>query len=161
MILLIPFIMAGLYRASGYGLYPKWLWDLLFALIIGSAFFVSSNNFVMSVLAVIWSFLWKRTGHADALSDNVEHPNRDNSLTPYVLKIASWFKWERNSPQYDHLFWAVKGFLMTLPIGGTGAIALPLGFYVGRKSKWRPDICGELLQGFLIGVGVLIFLLVV
>jgi hypothetical protein len=44
---------------------------------------------------------------------------------------------EQGSEAYAWLYMSFKGFLMTLPIGGLGAIAWPLGYEIGSHGKDR------------------------
>jgi len=109
------------------GKIPKVITHTLRAIPIAIAFNAVFGGDWASILVLVWSAAWFWTGHKDALDLGGGSPtdDRDNFLTPFVLRIAGKLKYERSSLNYDLLFWFVKCSLITLPIGGTGGLFVP------------------------------------
>ena len=115
-----------------------------------------------------WCFAWKETGHADALrwdDQSDTNPLRDNTLTPVALFLARIIGAERGKEGYSWLFIGLKGFLITLPFGGLGALFYPLGYEAGSHARGRvekygldPHMFSELLSGAGLGVCVSVFI---
>jgi len=99
-----------------------------------------------------WFYGWIQAGHKDMLDwDYDDGENRDNTLSPIGLFIAGKFGIDRNSEAYAWLFAALKGFIITLPIGGLGIVTLPLAHEIGSHARGRvyfdPHLVVELLGG--------------
>lgn len=140
-----------------------WLPEMLFAVGIGYTFYNILGYFelcthikvVGTLLSVIWSYLWMQTGHANALSwgKNAD-PNRKNKLTP----VVEFFYRKGFGRGYSATFFSVKGFLLTLPVGGLGALYWPLAYDLGTlleeygvPNKHAHPV-SELLSGFFLGI---------
>lgn len=176
--MLLIIYMAVMSRMSGGGLWAGRIFgrydfvpEILFALPIGLLFglFIDGHfGFVAGYLAALitwlWAYLWMQTGHKDALPwDKTPKVLKDNTLTPVVLWLADRFGVVRGTEAYAWLFMAVKGFLITLPIGGLGFIAWPIGYEIGShadKVKWikDPHAVAELSAGGLVGLCGILFI---
>ena len=101
-----------------------------------------------------------QTGHANALpwGKGGHNPDRENTLSPVVKEIADLFKIEHFSTNYARLFMSIKGFLITLPVGGTGFLFWPLGYEIGHRLK--NHTVSEMAAGAGAGVSIVIFLLI-
>lgn len=145
-----------------------WLPEVFFALGVALAatmpffapWWLSGSVFMVSL---VWSYLWMQTGHADALDwDYDDGKQRDNTLTPVVMFFANLLGVPRNSEGYAWLFMAVKGFLITLPIGGLGIILWPLAYEIGSHARGRvsfdPHRVTELTAGGLVGLNCVLYL---
>lgn len=156
MILSIIFIIAMgvLGRLSGNGFGQKWgvswlpeaLHSLPYGVALGmiadalGAGFLASMA-LASIGAVIsyagmqsatWMFLrWE--SHDDP---NTE---RSSTLKPIVDWLASRWGYKIGDEGYAWVAAGVKGFIITLPIGGVGAITWPLGYEVGSHLKGRVE----------------------
>lgn len=98
------------------------------------------------------SYLSIQTGHAAILPHqdiDTRPKGRDNRLTPLVIWICKKLSIKYETPDgesyteaYVWVFWAAKGFFMTLPLGGAGLVGLPVGYEIGshfknRRQYWR------------------------
>lgn len=133
--------------------------ELLFALCIGCSLYPVIGLF--AVIAVAWSYIWKNTGHANALpwGDGGHNPERRNTLSPMVHWICNKLGIELYSRGFAWVFMGVKGFLISLPVGGLGIIGYPLGYEIGKRLN--NHLYSELLSGFFIGLNVLLFISIV
>ena len=173
--LLIP-LMGFLSSLSG-GSFPalknlgklSFLPEVLFSLVISCCLYTTGVHWALCLLAWVWSYLWMQTGHADALpwDDDKAYKGtnqRDNTLTPLINFIAGIFGVKRRTEPYAWIFMAVKGFLISLPIGGLGVIFWPLGYEIGSHAKNRvsfdPHMVSELAAGAGIGLNCYIYLLI-
>lgn len=170
-ILLMMFMGAMMYLVGrGYGAkwHVSWLPQLLFAIPIGMSFaYTLSDHVVFYVLmlslfgSIAWSFFWTRTGHADTLVLGEQLPDKplfDNTLTKPTMFISKRFKFGRDSLGFDLIFLTLKGFLVTLPVGGTGLFLFPLVHYIGEHSPWKKDIVRDVLAGVSAALSVILFL---
>jgi hypothetical protein len=98
-----------------------------------------------------------QTGHANALpwGDGNHNPDRENTLSPVVKKLADKLGIEYYSKNYARLFMAVKGFLITLPFGGLGLILWPLGYEIGHKVG--NHAVSEVVAGAGVGLNLALF----
>lgn len=144
---------------------------------------LGTSGTLLGTLYAVWfiasfalSFASIETGHSAILPhqgvDRVPK-GRPNTLTPFIEGLAKKLEVTYETPNglsykesYVWLFWAVKGFLMTLPLGGVGAVGLPLGYELGSHFKdrpmyWRynPHFMSEFL-GYALAVGGAIALIV-
>lgn len=92
------------------GSYYKWwglpLYTLPYSLIV---YFVT-DNILLTLLATIWVFMWKLTGHGDAFMNFT----RDNTLSKILVPITNYIGIVRDSKMYDNIFWGLKGYLIAL-----------------------------------------------
>ena len=155
--------MAILSRQSGGGLgaqhLPSWLtWlpEMFFALVFGAVWFPLIGWWALVVMA--WAYIWMQTGHGNALAWGGKHYNPDhtNTLSPFVKKLADWFGFEYSSTNYARLFMAVKGFLITLPIGCLGVLLWPLGYEIGNRAG--DTAISEAVAGAGIGINLVLFI---
>ena len=174
-LLIIPILMGATFRMVGAGWletktgksWMKWVANVMAVFPIAGVAALGYGHDWLFPIFLVWCAVWFETGHKDPLSWGRPSPSpvRDNTLTPIALFIAGGFGWHRTGIQYARLFMAIKGFLFTLPIGGGGAIAYPLGYEVGEKvlrdfSRDRlgdPDTIREILAGVFIGIAVCLF----
>ena len=163
MIYLIPIAMAVLSGWAGGTLVGhklfgklKFMPELLFALFIGYAVFPILGFYAL--IPVIWSYIWKQTGHANALpwGDGGHNPDRTNTLSPAVKWICNKLGIELYSRGFAWVFMGLKGFLISLPVGGLGVVGYPLGYEIGKRLK--NHLYSEMLSGFFIGLNVILFL---
>lgn len=131
------------------GVFPvslTWLPEALIASLVGLVSAQLADEFITT--DIIHLFLWFgiafgisyagiQTGHHDALDMGLEkgREERDNTLTPIALRVAGKFGYERDSLQYDLIFWSIKGLVFTLPVGGLGVVFMPLGGYLASLTK--------------------------
>lgn len=163
--LIIPY-MALMSVWSGGSLWPsqylKGFWtnvpEIFFALGFGYALYPIIGFYAL--IPIIWSYIWMQTGHANALpwGQGGHNPDRENTLSPIIKWISDKVGIEYYSTNYARLFMAVKGFLITLPVGGfLGAILWPLGYEIGNRLK--NHAASESLSGAGAGVCIWVFLL--
>jgi hypothetical protein len=110
-----------------------------------------------ALLIAIWSYGWMQAATANGLhwGDGFYKPDRDTSFSPIVNWISDRLNLDRNSVNYCRLYMGVKGFLITLPVGGIlGFILWPLGYEIGHR--FGKHVISELLSGG--GAGVCIYL---
>lgn len=157
-------LMALLAAWSGGSLWPSqhlpkkltWVPEALFSLGFVWALFPLIGYW--SILAGGWSYIWMQTGHTNALpwGKGNHNPERSNTLQPIVDKIADKLGFERFDVNWCRTFFAVKGCLITLPVGGLGLILWPLGYELGNRIG--KHVWCELLSGAGAGVSILIFI---
>lgn len=160
-------LMAILSAWSGGSLWPSQylngFWtnvpEILFALCFGYATYGVIGWWC--IIPAIWSYIFMQTGHANALAwGNGNHnPDRENTLDPLVKWLCGKLGIEIYSRNYCRLFFAVKGFLITLPVGGLGFILWPAGYELGNRLK--NHTVSELASGFGAGINVSLFLMVI
>lgn len=163
--LLIPYmaIMAAWAGGSLYG--HQWFGrydfvpEILFAIPFACALYSLIGWWC--VLAGAWSYIWMQTGHANALpwGDGGHNPGRTNTLSPVVKWICDKLGVEYYSIWFARIFMAVKGFLITLPVGGlVGMVLWPLGYDLGHRLG--SNIYRELLSGAGAGLSAVVFCLI-
>ena len=168
MIILYMSLMAAL---SGGSIWPSqhipkkltWLPELFFSL--GFVYALYPIIGLYALITIIWCYSWFQTGHANALSWGVNaDPNRKNTLTP----VVEFFYRKGFGRGYSAAFFAVKGFLITLPIGGLGVVLWPLAYDIGAWLELRfgfkngfAHAVSELLSGAFIGLYIYVFTLCV
>ena len=110
-----------------------------------------------SLIALPWVYMWKQTGHANALpwGDGGHNVNRTNTLSPLVKWICRKLGIEYYSRGFAWVFMGVKGFLISLPVGGLGILGYPLGYELGKRTG--KHLYSELLSGAFIGVNIVLF----
>lgn len=150
--LIIP-IMAILGRMEGGGFFSPKLADMglkfLPCLLFAAPFGFLTDNLLLSVLIILYSFFAKNMGHGVALlwGDKVPESEigRKQSLSPlvdYAAKVYGIQKYQDDgySPtkNYCRLFMAVKGFFIGLPLlpfGFSMVILQPLAYEIGVRVK--------------------------
>ena len=171
MTIALTIALCGLLAAwSGGSLWPsqylKGFWtnlpEIALSCVVGYALWHINPFYALG--AIIWFYAWFQSGHANALSWGANaNPNRSNTLTPIVDFIYR----KGCGRGYSAVFFSVKGFLMTLPIGGLGALYWPLaydiGAYLEQRRGWDNDKAhkiSEVLSGVFLGIhlGVLLCL---
>lgn len=157
-LLLVP-VLGTLARLSGNGFGSRWgvswLPEALFALVIG---LVCGTVFgpVAGALGSVWSYAFMQSGTWPILpwdKEGVRDPNRSATLRPVSDWIADKLDVEFDSEAYAWIYAALKGFLITLPIGGLGLIFWPLGYELGSHVKGRVNLDPTAVAEFSTGVG--------
>ena len=128
-------------------------WSVAVFLVAGVISFVGMQ-------AGTWMFLrWE--AHDDP---NTE---RSSTLKPIMDWIADKFGYKIGDEGYAWIAAGVKGFIISLPVGGVlGAILWPLGYEIGSHAHGRshkigiddPHVIAEFMAGFLMAFAVLSFL---
>lgn len=137
-----------------------WLPEALIGLMVAYPYYLALSGWWLVIFPVVafWSYIWFQTGHANALpwGDGNHNPERENTLSPLVKWLSDRFGIEYYSKNYARLFMAVKGFLISLPVGGLGFFLFPLGYEIGHKLKkhW----VSEVLSCAGIGINVVMFI---
>ena len=133
-----------------------WLPEVLFALGFAYAWLPAIGYYC--IFAGMWSYIWMQTGHANALPWGAgnHNPNRTNTLSPVVKYLADKMGITYYSIGYARLFMSVKGFLITLPVGGLGFILWPLGYEIGHRTG--KHVVSESASGGGAGLNVSIFM---
>lgn len=114
-----------------------------------------------SLIALPWCYIWMQTGHANALpwGRGGHDPDRTNTLSPIVKWLCDAFNIKYYGVNFARLFMAVKGFLITLPVGGfSGFIFWPLGYEIGNRIG--KHVYAELFSGAGAGISILLFLII-
>jgi hypothetical protein len=175
MILAIPFmgLMAGW---SGGSIRFSKMWDKIHLTWAPEVFFAAPIALALyplvglwALVALPWAYLWMQTGHANALYWGINaDPARTNTLTPVVDSLAKLFGIKIFGRGYSALFFAVKGFLISLPVGGVGIVLWPLAYDIGVYSNRKLGLKGsishalsEVLSGAFLGLWVYIFTLLI
>jgi len=160
---IFPPAMALLSAWSGGSLWPSqylpdkltWLPEALFAACIGYALYPVIGWYCL--IGVAWSYVFMQSATAPGLhwGDGSYNPNRTSTLKPLVDWLSPWHP---STVEYCRVYMAVKGFLISLPIGGLGAIGWPLGYELGHRLG--SNTYRELLAGLFMGLNVYLFLVV-
>ena len=151
---------------SGGSLWPSqylpkkltWIPEALFSL--GFVYALWPLVGVYSLSAGVWSYGWMQSATANGLhwGKGQYKPERDTSFSPIVNWISDRLKFDRSSVNYCRLYFAIKGFLITLPVGGLGLVLWPLGYEIGERLG--SNTYRELLAGAGAGVAIGSFVLV-
>jgi hypothetical protein len=105
-----------------------------------------------------WAYL-RWSSHAN--------PDKDRESTLKGLNdfMAGLLGYKLGDEGYSWVWAATKGFIITLPIGGIGAITFPLGHELGSHAKGRlpgdPNMWKEQASGWGLGLACIIYLLLV
>lgn len=172
--IVFPLIMGILSAWAGGSLYGhQWFGpvdfgpELLFALVIAVVVaplwigLLGIYGYGAAGAVGLWSYIWMQTGHANALpwGDGNHNPDRENTLSPLVKKLSDKLGIPYFSKNYARLFMAIKGFIMTLPIGGLGLILWPLGYEIGHRVK--NHAVSEFVAGAGVGLNLAIFAMII
>lgn len=125
-------------------------------------FYVETGIFIFvtviiygGIQAANWLFLkWK---------DSNPNNERTAKIKPVVDRIAALFGWKLGDEGYSWVAAAIKGTIITLPMGGLGGILFAMGYEIGshsyRINKWiNPHIIAEGMSFVGIAVYALMFL---
>jgi len=165
-LLIIPIYMAICAAWAGGSLWPSQYLKGIFAN-VPELLFVLPFAYALypligwwSLLALPWAYIWMQTGHANALpwGDGNHNPDRENTLSPLVKWICDKFDIIYYTKQFCWVFMMVKGFLISLPIGGIGFFGWALGYDLGHKTGRH--VYSELLSGLFMGASIALFMVV-
>lgn len=162
--------------------WATWLPELGFALAFGAAWYPIAQGwdidvvsgyvvkgepyllyipfeYIFCTLVSLWSYIWMQTATAPGLhwGKGGYNPDRTSTLKPFVDFISPWHP---STVEYCRLYMGVKGFLITLPVGGfLGFVLWPLGYETGNRMN--NHTVSELAAGAGAGLSILIFTAVV
>tara|TARA_R110002020_G_scaffold10785_4_gene40945 strand:- start:7207 stop:7710 length:504 start_codon:yes stop_codon:yes gene_type:complete len=164
--LIIPIYTALMAAWAGGSLWPshylKGVWtnlpEVLFALPFAYVLYPLIGWY--SLLVLPWVYIWMQTGHANALpwGDGGHNTGRTNTLSPVVRRICGFLAIPLYTKPFCRVFMGVKGFLISLPIGGIGCIGWALGYDLGHKMG--KHVYSELLSGAFMGASIALFMVV-
>ncbi len=105
-----------------------------------------------------WAYLtWE--GHKNPNTD------RDSTLKEINDVFAGLLGFKLGDEGYSWVWAATKGFIITLPIGGTGIITFPLGHELGSHAKGRlpgdPNMWKELVSRLGLGLSCILWILII
>ena len=163
-LLIIP-IMGVLSAWSGGSLWPSqhlpkrltWLPEAAFALVCASPYLWLPGYWWLTFFPVaLWVYAWQQSSPAPALHWGTEHynPDKESTLKPFVDAISPWHPSTKN---YCRLYIAIKGLLITLPVGGLGLIGYPLAYELGNRTK--NHAISEGLAGASAGLSAYLFMI--
>ena len=164
MILIIPY-MALMAVWSGGSLWPSqylhkrltWLPEAFFGLGVSIPLFYAFGY--VWLISAIWAYIFMQshTGVILPWRDlGKRNPDKDFTLKPVMGWLSKVFNLEFDSIQYAATYAALKGFFITLPIGGFGAIYWPLSYEIGYRLGHNRY--SELATGFFTGLNIFILL---
>jgi len=171
MIYALPFILGVLGRIEGAGISPvSFLPRLLHSLPYGLALGLSFTNIYVSLFLIIlgtavsWAGFNAGTWYFLKWESHEPNTKRGGTLKSINDFIAGLFGYKLGDEGYSWVSCAVKGFIITLPVGGLGAIMWPIGYEIGSHAKGRvsfdPHAISEFTASFLGGISILIFMAV-
>jgi len=166
--------LAGTGFGSKFGM--SWLPELIFSIPFGVAAGTVANLlgcdltvslFITAISAAIsyggmqsatWMFL-------DWEGERAPNLNRKSTLKPIIDYIAKLMGYKLGDEGYAWVAAGVKGFIITLPVGGViGTILWPLGYELGSHARGRverfgldPHMFSEFFSGCLGGVSIVLF----
>lgn len=109
-----------------------------------------------SLIAGIWSYLWMQSGTGPALQwGDTLNIGKPRTLSPLANFISDKLGFVRGDINYCRLYMALKGILITLPVGGMGVILWPLGYDLG--DRLGSNTYRELLAGAGAGISIILF----
>lgn len=149
--------------------FAKRLPELIIAVSIGfiavffwSSFFDFSPFWIIGIWAasIAIAFAGKEAAtwaYLDWESHTPKTPERKSTLRPLNDFIGRIFGYRLGNEGYSWIWAASKGFIMTLPLGGTGALFHPIGHEIGSHAKGR--LLGDSnmwkeIAGGAIGIGI-------
>lgn len=147
---------------------PEWIYTSVFGLALGWA----TGSFWLFLLGWLVSYAGMQSGTWSFLRwESHDDPNteRDGTMKGVVDWIAGKFGFKLGDEGYAWIAASVKGFIISLPVGGLlGAVLWPLGYEIGSHAKGRvekygidPHAFSEFFSCALGAVGVLVFAWVV
>lgn len=162
---LIP-VLAILSAWSGGSLWPSqylppkltWTPEAAFALVAASPYLWLPGYWWLTFFPVAaWVYGWQQSSPAPALhwgDQNHYNPDKKSTLKPLVDAISPWAD---NTVQYCRLYIAVKGLLISLPIGVLGLIGYPIAYELGNRTN--NHAVAEGLAGASVGLSAWLFML--
>lgn len=171
LLFIIPVLCAVLHAEAGGSFFvanhlPEWLtWlpELLLALVVGLCSYIGFGWIGLvgtavsyaGIQAATWAYLkWEY--------NPTPNTKRSATIKPVVDFFAKMLDFKLGDEGYSWIWAAVKGFIITLPVGGTGVITFPLGHEVASHADGRlpgdPNTWRELVSGFAIGLSCLLFI---
>jgi len=164
-LLIIP-ILGILSAWSGGSLYPSqylpkkltWLPEAGFALVSAAPYLWLPGYWWLTYFPVaVWIYAWQQSSPAPSLhwgDLNHYNPDKKSTLKPFV----DWLNnlgpnYHPSTVNYCRLYIAIKGLLITLPVGGIGLIGYPIA-YGFKNHTFR-----EMGAGASAGLSVYIFML--
>lgn len=151
--------MAGWAGGSlvGHSLFPfTWMPEAFFALPFVYVLWKPLRHYAW--LAGIWVYLFFQSATWPILpwwKEGVRSLDRDSTLKPIADWIAGLFDVRFDTEAYAWIYAAMRGFFITLPVGGTGALFSPLAREIG--SHFSHHAITECLEGAGFGLSILIF----
>jgi len=132
--------------------------EILFALPFAYALYPLIGNYAL--IAIPWAYIWMQTGHANALpwGDGGHNPDRENTLSPAVKWICDKLGIEYYTIKFCWVFMMLKGFLISLPVGGIGFFGWALGYDLGHRLG--KHVWCEALSGLFMGASIVLFMVV-
>ena len=117
--------------------------EILFALGFGYALFPIVGFYAL--IASVWSYIWMQSGTWIMLpwdKKGVRDPNRSATLRPLSEWITKKLGHDFDSVTHARVYAAIKGLLITLPVGGTGILLWPLAYEIGNRLKrhWISEV---------------------
>jgi hypothetical protein len=118
-------------------------------LVLGVIGLASVGVAYAGIQAATWAYLtWTE--------DPAPNTTRGATIKPIVDFIARAWRYKVGDEGYSWIWAAVKGFIITIPVAGTGLITFPLGHELGSHAKGRlpgdPNMWKELTSGAGIGM---------
>lgn len=90
------------------------------------------------------------------------NPDRQSTLRGFIDKLATVFGSYLGKESYSWIWAAVKGFIITAPVGCTGVILHPLGheigYHIGKRLPGDPNMYKELISGATLGSASVLYL---
>lgn len=140
--IILIFGLAILYAWAGGSLkchefIPSAVAEIVFSLVLVSP--LMQFHPLAALWAAPWSYRFLQAANANGLhwGKGQYKPERDTVFSPIVNWTSDRLGYDRSSVQYCRLYMAVKGFLVTLPVGGFGVIGFPLGYDLGERLNGR------------------------
>jgi hypothetical protein len=111
-----------------------------------------------SILAGGWTYIFFQSGTWPILpwwKEGVRSKTRKATLKPIADFIADQFNVSFDSEAYAWIYAAMRGFFITLPVGGLGAFTSPLAREIGSHQSHHGIT--EVLEGAGFGLCVALF----
>lgn len=183
MSILFIIIMGTLARLSGNGFGAKWnmawLPEVLFSAPFGMATAWATHHvfdsLYLTAISGIISFCISYAGMQSGTwmflrwySHDDPNTKRKSTLKPLIDFIASIFGYKLGDEGYAWTAAAIKGFIISLPVGGTAAFFWPLGYEIGSHAKGTvekygidPHAISEFMSGVAGAISILLFIFIV
>jgi len=93
------------------------------------------NQCIIAGLVTAWCYAWMQSSTGPALhwGRDPQGMGKPRTLSPLVNWISDRLGFRRGDVNYCRTWMAVKGLLITLPVGGTGVLFWPLGYEIGNR----------------------------
>lgn len=133
-----------------------WLPEAFFALGFVYALFPLIGWYALIAFPISYAGMQAATAPGLHWGKGGYNPNRTSTIKPIVDWINKHtFKVDPSTREYCWLYMGFKGFLITLPVGGAGAILWPLGYEAGER--FGSNTYRELLSGGFVGLWLFAF----